>query len=268
MLEPLSCTNSIRELEVSLTHRCTLDCQECGFFIREQPIPHKGPIHLTVINDLEKLLQMGITVERLVLVGGEPTLAKETLRRVCEYARGCLGIREVEVVSNGLSPDRVDAELLRKIDRLVISEYVEGPGLIEAWERWASTVASNTKVVGRRHEKWDKFTGDVVVEPSEALQFWRTCWYRKHCITLERGRLFSCSRIPKLGNDEEGLLLRDSTTLDEIREWLNADRALPSCSNCVPMMGFPKVASGVQPDDRLKTLEPRAVRILNERVDQ
>ena len=85
------------------------------------------------------------------------------------------------------------------------------------------------------------------------------CWYRKHCITLERGRLFACSRVPKLGRDEEGLLLTSRTTLEEISAHLHRTDALRSCTDCTPMMGLPTVPPGVQSDGRIELLQRRAV---------
>jgi hypothetical protein len=265
-LEPLPPTNTLRELEVSVTHRCTLACDECGFLVPRQPVPQHGDVADAVIADLEKLLSVGVRVERLVLVGGEPTLAPAVLQKVCAFVRSHEEIGEVEVVSNGLSPDRVDAELLRLFDRFVISDYLEGDELVELWRAWAAEVAPEVVVEARRAESWDRWTGDESVGEEEALQMWRSCWYRKHCVTLERGRLFSCSRIPKLGSDEEGLALTDATTLDDVREWLNADRALPSCATCVPMMDFESVPVARQPDDRLERLAPRALDILSQRM--
>ncbi|SEL19138.1 hypothetical protein SAMN05444515_11129 [Ectothiorhodospira marina] len=268
MLEPLPHTNVLRELEVSLTHRCTLACGECGFFVRQQPVPHKGVAHVAITEGLDQLLRLGLVVQRLVIVGGEPTLARETLSEVCRYASACEGIRELELVTNGLSPDRVDARLLHQVDRLVISEYLDGPELLDTWRAWVEMVAPETEVIGRRHATWDQWTGDACVEADKALEFWRSCWYRKHCITLERGCLFSCSRIAKLGRDHEGLQLKEVVSLDDVREWLNADRALPSCMTCIPMMGLPRVPAGVQPDERLERLAPRALHILKKRLER
>lgn len=268
MLEPLSVENKLRELEISVSHRCTLACHECGFLVPAQPVPQHGAADVAILDGLERLRRLGVHVERLVFVGGEPTMAPGVLREVAAYARVAVHIGEVEVVTNGLSPDRVDPLLLRLFDRLVISNYAPESGLVELWKRWAASAAPELVVVARDQDAWDQWTGDATVGPDQALELWRGCWYRKHCVTLERGRIFSCSRIPKFGRDEEGLALSDSTTVEGLREWLNADRALPSCATCVPMMGLESVPVAVQPDDRMAILLPRAIRILNQKLEE
>lgn len=267
-LTPFPDDGSIRELEVSITHRCTLACNECGFFMPKQPVPQNGSPANSIIQDLNHLLSFGVTVQRLVIVGGEPTLVPEQLMAVARYAKETPNIYEVEVVSNGLSPEKVSKELLASIDRFVISMYLEGDALLDAWVTWIGEVAPHVEVIARRHESWDRWNGNERVSDEEAAKIWSSCWYRKHSITLERGRIFTCSRIPKLGHDDEGICVNALDSLQQLGDYLNAEEPLSSCATCIPMMSFAPVVPGQQPDDRLRILGPRAIKILTEKLEK
>ena len=119
----------------------------------------------------------------------------------------------------------------------------------------------------RKDKTWDRWFGPEVVSDQQAQQMYTECWYRKHCVTLERGRLFVCSRIPKLANDEQGLLLGPDTTLDAITQYLNGEHFLPACKTCVPMMGLPSVNAGVQPDNRIEKMLTPAMKYLKKAID-
>jgi len=257
----------IRELEVSITQRCNLACAQCGFMVPNQPPPAYGDVSQEAAAGLKQLGRLGIRIGTLVVLGGEPTLDGNRLVRTLRALRGVGNFDRLEVVSNGLHPQGLTEEALRYIDRFVISVYFDDPALSELWRRWLTSVAPHVELQLRVHaDGWDRWTGDEKVDEGQAQQLYDACWYRKHCITVERGRLFACSRIPKLSRDAEGLPLTDDATLAEVTNYLNGDRFLPSCQTCVPMMGMGMVAPGVQPDDRIARLTGRAIAVLSARV--
>lgn len=257
----------IRELEVSITQRCNLACAQCGFMVPNQPPPTHGDVAQESADGLAQLGRLGVRIGALVVLGGEPTLDGNRLVRTLRALRGVGNFDRLEVVSNGLHPQGLTKEALRYIDRFVISVYFDEPALSELWRRWLAAVAPHVELQLRMHsDGWDRWTGDERVDDARAQQLYDACWYRKHCVTVERGRLFACSRIPKLARDAEGLPLTDETTLAAVIEYLNGDRFLPSCQTCVPMMGLGTVTPGVQPDDRITRLTSRAIAVLSARV--
>jgi hypothetical protein len=209
---------------------------------------------------LVRLREIGVRVGTLAVLGGEPTMFAPLLERAVLALRA-VGIAErIEVVSNGLTPQRVTLAALAAIDRFTISVYVDGPELLDLWREWLVRAAPHVELQLRRSEGgWDRWTGDLRVSGERAQQMFEGCWYRKHCVTLERGRLFLCSRIAKLAHDDEGLVVGASTTLADVRGYLGRREAIPSCATCVPMMGLPTVRPGAQPDDRVARLDRRAV---------
>ena len=181
--------------------------------------------------------------------------------------RGVGNFDRLEVVSNGLHPQGLTTEALQYIDRFVVSVYFDDSALSELWSRWLAVVAPHVELQLRLHaDGWDRWTGDERVDEARAQQLYDACWYRKHCVTVERGRLFACSRIPKLARDAEGLPLTDDVTLASVTDYLNRNRFLPSCQTCVPMIELGTVTPGVQPDGRLVRLTTRAIRVLAARV--
>ena len=187
----------IRELEVSITQRCNLACAQCGFMVPNQPPPAYGDVSQEAAAGLEQLGRLGIRIGTLVVLGGEPTLDGNRLVRTLRALRGVGNFDRLEVVSNGLHPQGLTEEALRYIDRFVISVYFDDPALSELWRRWLTFVAPHVELQLRVHaDGWDRWTGDEQVDEAQAQQLYDACWYRKHCITVERGRLFACSRIP------------------------------------------------------------------------
>lgn len=258
----------IRELEVSITHRCNLACAQCGFMVPAQPPLAHGDVVEALTASLGQLQRLGIRIGTLVVLGGEPTLDGRRLERALRGLRAVGNFDRLEVVSNGLSPQGLTPESLRYIDRFVISVYFHSPELEGLWRRYIASVAPAVELQFRRHEDgWDQWTGAEQVDDSRAQELFVHCWYRRHCVTVERGRLFSCSRIPKLARDDEGLGLTSATRLADVSAYLDGERFLPSCRTCVPMMELARVAPGVQPDDRVARLQLHAIRVLGDRLD-
>ena len=183
-------------------------------------------------------------------------------------AFSAIGIAErLEVVTNGLTPRGLSTGSLKHIDRLSISVYGLEQTILERYRTWLSLVAPQVELVFRMNEDgWDPWFGLHEVSAAKAQKMFEDCWYRRHCTTVERGRLFVCSRMAKLSRDNEGLVIADTTTLSDIHTYLNQMTFFPACATCTPMMGLPAVPAGVQPDDRIQRLETRAVAWLDEEI--
>lgn len=250
---------TIRELEVSITSRCSLACANCGFLVPDQPEPTHGEPIAEIGGALDILARSGARVRSLAVLGGEPTIDGRLLERALSRI-AATGIAErLEVVTNGLTPRGLTGEALKLIDRLSISSYGLGEMLLEQYRTWLQLAAPHIELVVRTNDDgWDPWAERHEVSPKRAQEMYDNCWYRRHCVTVERGRLFVCSRIAKLANDDEGLLLGSETTLEDIIGYLAGSKALASCATCTPMMGLPPVAAGVQPDGRIQRLEALA----------
>lgn len=259
-MEPIEKILSIRELEISITSRCTLACANCGFLVPKQTAPSTGEPITEIVETLKNLCVAGVKIRSLAILGGEPTIDGRLLERALEGVAN-IGIAErLEVVTNGLTPQGLTKKSLQHIHRLSISVYGLGDVILERYRTWISLVAPHVDLIFRMNEDgWDPWSDKHEVTAAKAQSMFDACWYRRHCTTVERGRLFVCSRIPKLSRDEEGLLITTATTLDDVRSYINRTTFLPACTSCTPMMGLALVPAGVQPDARIPRLETKAI---------
>jgi len=249
----------IKELEVSITSSCTLACANCGFLVPNQPAPAMGEPVAEITAALDVLYQAGVRVGSLAILGGEPTIDGRLLQRASSAIATTRIAKRLEVVSNGLTPRGLKASL-QYIDRLSISVYGFGQALLDRYRTWMNLAAPHVELVLRASDDgWDPWADERTVDDAQAQAMFDSCWYRRHCTTVERGRLFMCSRIAKFSRDEEGLPLSPATTLGDVRAYLEQPVFLPSCATCTPMMGLELVPAGVQPDDRIARLEARAI---------
>lgn len=251
---------NIREVEISITSRCTLACENCGFLVPKQPAPSTGEPVAEIIETLKILYAVGVRVKSLAILGGEPTIDGRLLERALEGIAAVDIADRLEVVTNGLTPQGLTQKSLQHIQRLSISVYGLGERILDRYRTWISLVAPHVELIFRRNEDgWDPWSDQHEVTEAKAQSMFESCWYRRHCTTVERGRLFVCSRIPKLSRDDEGLVVTAETTLDDVRSYLNRTTHLPACKSCTPMMGLALVPAGVQPDDRISRLEAKAL---------
>ena len=255
----------IPEAEISIVRRCSLQCMECGFNVPNQPIPWKEPAK-EIMQCIDHLHREKISIGNLALLGGEATLAPAILNELSSLLYKHPAINQLELVTNGLTPQGVFPESLKYFGRISISQYTEDECLLQSWERWIRRHSPETEVIGRRHKAWDRSFGEVQLDDASANRAFNTCWYRKHCVTLERNQLFFCSRIPKFEPSVLGLSLNESTRRQEIIEHLATSVAPESCKRCVPMAGLSQVSPGIQPDDRVSRLEWRALAFLRSKV--
>ena len=254
----------IREVEVSITPHCTLACRECGFLVPNQPTPSNGDPVEELARSLGVVRDAGVRIGSLAVLGGEPTINGPLLERAVVALRAIDVADRIEVVSNGLTPRGLTELAARSIDRLSISDYGLAPRLLDLWREWIALIAPRVEFVVRgQRDGWDVWNSPLRLSPPEARAIYDACWYRRHCVTVERGRLFGCSRAPKLQRDDEGMPLVEGTTFEAIEAWLHRPEALPSCRSCAPMMNLPKMPAGVQPDARLAALEARAMEWLD-----
>jgi hypothetical protein len=250
----------IPEVEVSITAACTLACAECGFFVPRQPAPVLSDGADATGDMLVQIERAGLRIGSLAVLGGEATLAPQRLHDAVKAAAESAAVDKVELVTNGLTPQGLEERTLPYLNRISLSDYTGDDELAAAWSAWLSWCGPHIEFIVRRHTSWDANDASVDLGVSGGQSAYDRCWFRAHCVTLERGRLFACSRIAKLGRDDEGLALDSGVGADEVLDYLCAPIAPSSCRSCTLMAGLPRVEPGVQPDARLRGLRARALR--------
>lgn len=253
----------IRELEVSITAKCHLQCNNCGFCVPNQPPPSlSGDVIKELSVSLSHLKRLNINIGSLGLLGGEPSFNKSNLELALKAFSKFDNINRIEIVSHGLTPQNITKESLNLINKISLSIYFENKELVSLWKKYLLKFAPHIELSLRIEKVWDRWFGDEIVDDVKAQKLFDHCWYRKHCVTLERQRIFMCSRIPKLSQDKEGLILDSATSFDDVLKYLNKTEFTNSCKSCIPMMGLSKVKAGVQPDNRISKMIPKAIQFL------
>lgn len=257
----------IHEVEVSVHNKCNLQCNECGFYIPHQIQPFLTDPIEEITYGIEILKDLKIFIEILVVTGGEPLLNRDLLEKAVKTFKNTKNLGKIEVVSNGLLPQNISQNALEYIDQFTISKYFQSNALIDLWNKYISKLSPSTKFIVRdKTDKWDKWWGNYSVDEVSAQKMFDQCFFRRHCVTIERKRLFPCSRIAKEGNDIEGLELTKNLTFNQIESYLNSPKFFPSCIKCAPMMGLAKVKGGIQPDNRIKKLVNYAIKYLKRQI--
>ena len=211
----------IRELEITVTNKCNLTCRGCGFDVPNQITAVEGEGIDQHIDSLKKLKALGLSVGKIVLVGGEAALAKSLTKYITQI-RLVDVCDQIELVTNGLYPQGVTKEVLNELDSFVISDYICTDRFEASWRQYLEASGYSNKIDFRRKGAWDDLLSEVENDVLETEEHWKTCFYRNCDVTLERGRLFSCSRIAKKKWDEQGLLIESIASITAISEYLNS----------------------------------------------
>lgn len=238
---------SIPELELSINNKCNLQCRECGFLTPNQPKPtiskniideHYNCLKILETNDIE--------IESLAILGGEPTLNSKFLEEALSRFSKLKNIKQIELVTNGLLPQNISEETFSLIDKISISVYTDHMNFITAWKNYVQRKSSHVNLYFRNQKKWDLNSGNKIVSKEISQKMFENCWYKNHCVTIERGKLFLCSIAAKHLSDIDGLPLHEKITKDEIISFILRKNQLNYCCRCIPEMKLGKVDGGQQ----------------------
>ncbi|WP_461535545.1 hypothetical protein [Spongorhabdus nitratireducens] len=243
----------IRELEITVTNKCNLKCRGCGFNVPNQIPAVQGNGIEQHITSLKALKALGLSIGKVVVVGGEATLAKS----LGEYIKRIISVgisEEVELVTNGLYPQGLGNDVLSLLDSVVISDYICTDKFENLWRAYLKTRGFQGYIDFRRKDAWDDLISEVKNSRDETTLHWSKCFYRRYDVTLERGRLFSCSRIAKKKWDNQGLLINSKTKLYEIQNYLISVQPKEACYSCATVGNFSQIPVAEQIDTSLSKI--------------
>lgn len=256
---------SIPELELSINNKCNLQCRECGFLTPNQPKPtiskniideHYNCLKILETNDIE--------IESLAILGGEPTLNSKFLEEALRRFSKLKNIKQIELVTNGLLPQNISEKTFSLIDKISISVYTDHMNFITAWKNYVQRKSSRVNLYFRNQKKWDLNSGNKIVSKEISQKMFENCWYKNHCVTIERGKLFLCSIAAKHLSDIDGLPLHEKITKDEIISFILRKNQLNYCCRCIPEMKLGKVDGGQQCGNaNLSRLIDEAIKYMN-----
>ncbi len=247
----------IRELEITVTNKCNLTCRGCGFNVPNQISAVNGEgidQHIAALNTLKGL---GLSIGKIVLVGGEAALAKSLADYITQIRLVDVS-DQIELVTNGLYPQGVTKYVLKQLDSFIISDYICTDRFESTWRQYLETSSYSNKIDFRRKGAWDDLLSEVDNDAVETEEHWKTCFYRNCDVTLERGRIFSCSRIAKKAWDEQGLLIDSITSITAISEYLNSTKPKQACYSCATVGNCSQIPVAEQVNTNIEKIVTKA----------
>lgn len=257
----------IQDVEISISPKCQLSCDGCGFHVPHQISPFSNNDIQEHLDALEHLKSLGLIIHKVVVVGGEATLNPE-LPNIIHKLKSNQYAQQIELVTNGLYPRGITQEILESLDSLVISDYVRTPEYEDAWTHRVKSIAPTLNLTFRRADSWDDWNTPVKMDSAQTLHAYKHCFYRKYDVTIERGRLFSCSRLAKKKLEDQGVVISTLNNISEVEAYLNNPNPHQACSECSPCAGLPPAPVAKQPDNRLQKLTVHALNQLQAQINQ
>ena len=257
----------IRELEITITSKCNLTCFGCGFNVPNQISAVDGGKGIEQhIDALIKMKDIGISIDKIVIVGGEAALVSG-LEAIIDQINAVGVCSQIELVTNGLYPRGVTKGVLKRLDSFVISDYICTDKFSVLWKDYLNCKGYKGKVDFRRKDAWDDLFRDVENSPADTKKHWDSCFYRTYDVTLERGRLFTCSRIAKKGWDKQGLPLDATTSKKDVIDYLVSESPKEACYSCATVGQCSQIPVAKQMSTDLNKIVDKAERYLEKEVE-
>lgn len=256
----------INELEISINNICNLRCSECGFKTPHQPYPSLiKDIVDEHFNCLKILENNQVKINSLGILGGEPSLTPDLLEKAVTKFSRLKNIGQIEVITNGLYPQGFSQKTLQTITKLSISVYQKNTDFIDSWNCFITKKFPHIKLDFRVEKLWSINSEELQFPNEEAQHLFSECWYKKHCQTIERSRLFLCSIAAKNCFDSDGLLVTNNTTQTDIYHYITRNIALEKCKTCCAAKTVKTIKAGLQPKEiSLQQMMSDAATFLNQ----
>jgi organic radical activating enzyme len=251
-------------IEADISHHCNLSCSHCNRFA-----PHfkQSYYDIKVFSRDVKRLADYCRCDRFLFLGGEPLLNP----MICEYVDAAVasGISEsMHLWTNGRLMPVVDAGILRRFDKIMVSVYpehsagnVDSPQVYDplamirgvvhektSIESWIEQNRSSLPPIELHHI--NAFRSQFESGPmdySKTLRSFMNCPMQHHCNTLLDGRYYLCGmsaighRIHVNWPNDEGVDIYLDDAEDRISDMIsryenrNPLRTCMYCDTCGPM---------------------------------
>ena len=241
--------NSLNKIqfEINLVEHCNLNCRSCSNFscIAE-------PEFVDIEEFKRDLTRMGEIFnhdcERIYLIGGEPLLHPEVIT-LMKIAREQFTTGKIYIFTNGILLTKMSDDFWQacRDNNMIIyvSAYpikLDYDKIIDTAKRFGVTFQWAWNSSKNHHDLFSIVPINLAGDSDINLQF-GMCHRALHCITLKKGKLFTCSFAPhvhhfnkKFGKnieitDADYINIYDNVTADEILTRLS--KPIPACRYCI-----------------------------------
>ncbi len=242
----------INYIEISITEKCTLNCQFCSAEVPN----YQNPKHYDtnkIIESLKNLLDQTGWISWLRILGGEPFLHRD-LGTIIEFALQYKQIREIRVVTNAtIIPDLNLLKTLKK--KRVVIDISSYDSIKEKQEQFIQYLKKQNLAyhiwTGKNWRDYGNYNkrnfSEKILKKSKGK-----CNDIKHK-HIEDGKLYFCTRVLNL--DRQSNFHSDSTDFVDLLDTDNLKSRIKqlfkkeyvvACDHCNPPWERPKVPIGIQ----------------------
>ena len=217
--------------DLMIQSTCNLHCKDCSILDwKGNEYPGQTMKLEDVININEKLIRLGIIVERLTLLGGEPTLNKDIIK-IMKYLSEFRNVtfKELKMITNGLYFKKDIINSFKYLDNLRISVYPYSKDIeIELKNSHLLEYLESITNVEIKEEFYFSVYGteDPKLEYSKELN-WERCWKKDWCRHLTVDGLYRCDILENLGQE-----FCDMTDKNTLINYVKSDVPYDYCEKC------------------------------------
>ena len=210
---------------------CNLHCKDCSVLDwKGNEYPGQTMKLEDVININEKLIRLGVVLERLTLLGGEPTLNKDIIK-IMKYLSEFKNVtfKELKMITNGLNFKKDIVDSFKYLDNLRISVYPYSKDMeIELKNSHLLEYLESITNVEIKEEFYFQAHGspDPKMEYSKELN-WERCFQKYFCRHLTINGMYRCTILENV--DQE---LCDMTDKNKLVDYVNSDVPFDFCEKC------------------------------------
>lgn len=195
----------LNHLDVFITERCTLRCKYCCALVPY----YDNPVDLTeedIYEGLDNLLFSGCYIGTLCLMGGEPMMNQELMRKFLKRYKNCEQIAVFQTITNGtVVPEDKTIEVLKDVPNFYIIFSNYGKFSINQKKAVEKLHESNIVVAVEQSKDIKAEENTLWLDYGEVKKYGRSddevqaiydhCLDAKHCTTLLKNELYICNRI-------------------------------------------------------------------------
>jgi len=213
--------------DLYITNVCNLHCKKCSVldWKGKHTIHHMDMAE--VVRILDKIKSLGIVLEELKIVGGEPTLHKQ-FPEIIDHILSQPTQQKLTIISNGLNLTEKVIRTLSRAHRVVFSIY---PGMVTEEDIKDSGVENRLKEVdywhNERFQYFDEESKIVKLYGTSQKKNWQRCYLKHRCRTITDDGLYRCVIAMNERSD-----ICEWNDAEELMQYIESDVPLEACKDC------------------------------------
>lgn len=246
----------LNTVSVSLTEKCSLNCQNCAAFVPYFAKP-KNYDKNTIITSIINLSKSVDAINVLTMFGGEPFLHPDLIE-ICEAASELDNVKRINLITNGtILPSETS---IKKLSELVSTIYISNYGSLSTKKKEIHKLCIDNNIILELDEDdalWsDLGSFDIKNRTKdEKTRLFKSCWRARNNHLLLDGNLYICSysaftnKLKIISQEKIDYvdLISEGKKEFEIREEINflfkQRKFIDACGYCELVLNIPTEAA-------------------------